>query len=167
VAFKVNMSENEAKSEAREALPSGRYHFKFTDMSVEYTKETAKNPNKPYFNFELTVQDSPGPWLKFAGRKDWCNAMLFEPALYTISQILKALGYPVSQGELEIPDDPSFYLTKDIIGIRAPDRKQTVDDGTGKMVPRIQLSGFKQYIATDGSSPAVSGPTSGGGSVLP
>jgi hypothetical protein len=168
MAFTVNMTDQEAKSADREPLPVGKYHFKITDMDVQYTKDTAKNPNMPYFAFEFTVQDTPGPWQKFAGRKDWTNAMLFDGALYTISQILKALGYPVPEGggSFDIPDARESYIGKDIMGRRAPDRKQMVDDGTGKMVPRIQLAGFSKYKGeqtAQGDSPN----TPAGSSVLP
>jgi hypothetical protein len=169
VAFKVNISEQEAKSADREALPAGKFHFKITDMSLEHTKVTAKNPNMPYFNFEFTVQDSPGPWQQYAGRKDFTNAMLFPNALYTISQILKALDYPVPQGgELEIPDAPEFYLGKDIMGRRGTNQKDKVDDGTGKMILRVQLRGFSKFGPNEtGGAVVTSGSPTGAGSVLP
>jgi hypothetical protein len=159
--IRVNMSEQEAKSADREPLPVGKFHFKFTDMELRQTSAEAKNPNKPYFNFELTVQDSAGPWQKYAGRKDWTNAMLFEPALYTISQILKALGYPVPEGggAFDIPDEREAYIGKDIMGRRAPDRKQTNDDGS----PRIQIQGFSKW----GGVGQVATPSGTAASVLP
>src|SRR6266566_4010451 len=83
----VDMSAEEAKSQDREPLPVGKFHYKITDMDMVQVRE-GKNQGKPYFNFEFTVQDG-----KYAERKDWTNAMLFEGALYTIAQILKALGH--------------------------------------------------------------------------
>jgi hypothetical protein len=168
MAFKVNMTDKESASQDREQLPAGKFHFKITDMSLEQTKITAKNPNKPYFNFEFTVQDSPGPWQKYAGRKDFTNAMLFNGALYTISQILKALGHPVPEGggEFEIPDAPEFYLGKDIMGRRGTNQKDKVDDGTGKMILRVQLRGFSKYDP-NGAGSVTSAAPAGANSVLP
>ncbi len=118
-SIRVNMSDKEAASVDREPLPSGKYHLKITDVELTYTKETAKNPNKPYLSFEFTVQDG-----KYAGRKDWTNAMCFDNALYTISQILKALDKAIdpSGGQVDIPIAREFYIGKDLWGRRAPDR---------------------------------------------
>lgn len=148
-SIRVNMSGKEASSADREPLPSGKYHYKITDVELTYTKETAKNPHKPYLSFEFTVQDG-----KYAGRKDWTNAMCFEGALYTISQILKALGHNInpSGGEIDIPIAREFYIGKDIWGRRAPDRTQKNEDGTA----RVQLAGFSKY--TTGSSTTTEAP---------
>jgi hypothetical protein len=140
-SIRVNMSDKEASSVDREPLPSGKYHYKITDVELTYTKETAKHPNAPYLAFELTVQDG-----KYASRKDWTNAMCFDGALYTISQILKALGAPIDPngGEVNIPISREFYVGKDIWGRRAPDRGQNAQkDEEGR--PRIQLQGFAKY----------------------
>jgi hypothetical protein len=167
MGIKVNMSDQEAASADREPLPVGKFHYKITDMELTYTKDTAKHPNQPYFAFELTVQDTPGPWQKYAGRKDWTNAMLFEPALYTISQILKALGVNVQPGELDIPDAREFYIGKDIMGRRAPDRKQTIDGPDGKPVARVQLAGFSKYQGAQTAQGDTPAQASSGAGVLP
>lgn len=147
--FRVVMSDKEAASVDREPLPAGKYHLVFTDMSIERTKATAKNANKPYINFEFTVQDG-----KYAGRKCWTNAMCFEPALYTISQILKALGMPIdpSGGEVVIPNKRDFYISKHIWGRMSPNKNNMQDDGTGRQVPRIELMGFSQYVTGESAS---------------
>lgn len=179
MGIRVNVSDQEAKSQDREPLPKGKFHYKFTDMEVMFVKETGadgspnKNAGKPYLNLELTVQDGP-----FSGRKDWTNAMCFEGALYTISQILKALGYdfPINSqgkavgGELDIPDDPSFYIGKDIWGrrdiSRGKDKKPILDD-SGE--PRIQLQGFSRYVTGQAgtSQPALDTPEKASAGVLP
>lgn len=156
MGIRVNVSEQEAKSQDREPLPKGKFHYKFTDMEIMFVKDTGadgspnKNAGKPYLNLELTVQDGP-----FSGRKDWVNMMCFEGALYTASQILKALDYdlPINSqgkaigGEIDIPDDRDFYVGKDIWGrrdvSRGKDKKPQLDD-SGE--PRIQIQGFSKYV---------------------
>jgi hypothetical protein len=166
--IRVNMSAEEAKSEARLDLPAGKFHLKITDMEIKFTSQAAKNAGKPYINFEFTIQDG-----QYAGKKDWTNAMCFEPALYTISQILKALGMKVTAGALTIPDAREFYIGKDIWGIRRLNKKNKNADG--EVEPRIELTGFVAYeggqsTPTGGGSAgpgAASSTTSAKASVLP
>jgi hypothetical protein len=167
--IRVNMSAEEAKSEARMDLPAGKFHLKITDMEIKFTSQAAKNAGKPFINFEFTIQDG-----QYSGRKDWTNAMCFSPALYTISQICKALGMNINPtgGEFVIPDAREFYVGKDLWGIRRLNKKNKNADG--EVEPRIELSGFLKY---DGGSSEVTGTagakvtagTGGGGksSVLP
>jgi hypothetical protein len=166
--IRVNMSAEEAKSEARIDLPAGRFHLKITDMDIKFTSDKAKNAGKPFINFEFTIQDG-----QYAGKKDWTNAMCFEPALYTISQILKSLGMKVTAGALTIPDAREFYIGKDIWGIRRLNKKNKNADG--EIEPRIELTGFAPYeggasTPTGGASSApgvASSTTSAKASVLP
>jgi len=92
--FRVNMTEEEAASEGRDLtpLPSGKYLLAITGVKVK----TVTNPPKPgkpdnrgkyYFAMEFTIQDGD-----HEGRKTWSNVMLFDGALYTAVQMLKALG---------------------------------------------------------------------------
>ncbi len=167
--FRVNMSDQEAKSADREPLPGGKFHYKITDMDIMAVKDTNangdpnKNAGKPYINFEFTVQDGP-----YAGRNDWTNAMCFEGALYTISQICKALGMNVVPDKpFVIPRDRKFYIGKDIWGRRGTARNDKNEDGS----PRIQLRGFSEYKG--GTSEVAKGAkattkqTASSGSVLP
>jgi hypothetical protein len=172
--IRVNISDKESASQDREPLPVGKYHFKITDMEIAFVKELNgqgspnKNAGKPYINFEFTVQDG-----KYTGRKDWTNAMCFEGALYTISQILKALDHPVpmgsdgkpKSGELVIPDKSQFYIGKDLWGRRGTNDKDRNPDGT----LRIQLRGFSKYeggVSSSDATPAAKQSVSAG-SVLP
>jgi len=157
VAIRVNMTGQEAASTDREPLPAGKYHLKITDMELTYTKETAKNPNKPMFNFEFTVQDG-----KYAERKCWTNACLFDGALYTISQILKALGHELNPngGDIDVPDERKFYIGKDLWGRVGPNKKNLDDEGK----PKLELRGFSKY---EGGESAVTAGAAAGASVLP
>jgi hypothetical protein len=84
--------------------------------------------------FEFTVQDSPYTQVpnhessEYVNRKDFVNACLWEGALYTIVGILKALGEYEnsldSSGNLDVPTEPEFYLTKELYVRRAVNRKQ-------------------------------------------
>lgn len=162
--IRVNMTDQEAKSADREPLPKGKFHLKITDMDMNFVADPAsKNQGKPYINFEFTVQDG-----KYEGRKDWTNAMCFEGALYTISQILKAIGMDVSPNEqFDIPDEREFYIGKDLWGRRdyqKDKQKRIVKDDAGE--PRIQLQGFSKYEGGTSVAADVKAPQPAG-SVLP
>jgi hypothetical protein len=90
--LRVNISEKEGESEGRifEPLPGGTYVLAVTDGSVAFCGPNSKNPGKPYWRLETTVQTGP-----HEGRKLFTNVMLFEGALYTFVQLMKALGRPV------------------------------------------------------------------------
>lgn len=89
--IRINLSDKEATSESRDIapLPNGKYLMAVTEITEEECGPNSKNPGKPYYNLELTVQDG-----EYEDRKVFTNAMLFEGALYTIVQILKALDVP-------------------------------------------------------------------------
>jgi hypothetical protein len=165
MGIRVNLSDEEARSQDREPLPAGKFHYKITDMEVMFVKPGGKNEGKPYINFEFTVQDG-----KYAARKDWTNAMCFDGALYTISQILKALDFSIpvgpdgraTGGALTVPDSREFYIGRDIWGRRGTSKNDKNDDGS----PRIQLRGFSKY---EGGTSEAAGATASKGpqSVLP
>jgi hypothetical protein len=87
--LRVNFSEQEAASEAREytPVPSGKYPCYITDYETKFST-SQKNNGKPYWSLTLTVQDGN----QYAGRKFFANVMLFDGALYSLSQLCKALG---------------------------------------------------------------------------
>jgi hypothetical protein len=107
--MRVNFTDAEAKSEALKPIPAGEYHVKLTDVSLETCGPTSKNPGKPYWGLVFTVQDGP-----HEGRRVRTNAMLFSPALYTLSQLLKASGFDIQAGEFELPD-PETLITNDYL----------------------------------------------------
>jgi len=162
--IRVNMTEQEAKSTDREPLPQGKFHYVITEMEIMFVKEMGadgpnKNAGKPYINFEFTVQDG-----KYATRKDWTNAMCFDGALYTISQILKALGMEVpAEGNFKIPSQRDFYIGKHIWGRRGTNKNDRNDDGT----LRIQLRGFSKYDGGTSTADATPASRPAAASVLP
>lgn len=115
--LRVNFSDKEATSAALDPIPRGEYHVKITDVETRYSK-SEKNEGKPYWAIEFTVQEGP-----YSDRKVWTNCMLFEGALYTLSQLMKALGYDVSEGESEVPDGDDL-ISRDVI-VRVTIRPET------------------------------------------
>lgn len=143
--FRVNFSDKEASSEGRgvDLLPRGNYHVKVTDGSIEQSK-SEKNFGKPYYNLELTIQSGP-----HAGRKLFTNAMLFEGALYTITQIMKAMGINVTPGEMIVPTIDEIVGHDFVVGV-IKQGKRTVGDQ--EYDERNDVKGFMTY--TPDFSPA-------------
>jgi hypothetical protein len=133
MGIKVNMSDKEASSAPREPLPNGKYLVCWSDGSLAFSK-SEKNNGKPYYSAELTVQDG-----KYEGRKIFTNVMCFEGALYSMSQIIKALGYAIgSDGSFmidghdanEIPELDWFIGRSFVVSVKTtPERTDKV---TGK-----------------------------------
>jgi len=166
VGIKVNVSEQESTSGDRsfDSLPIGRYHVAITAVDL-LESESENNYGKPMLNFEFTIQDTPGTWQKFANRKDWINACLWDGALYTIVGILKALpsqkgkknayednmkptnktddeGKPVY--ELDIPTEPEYYEGQELIIRRGKNKKQ-VEKFPDMPERHVEIRGFGMY----------------------
>lgn len=102
-ALYIDFSSEEAASESRdfEPLPSGKYLMSIADVTLKES-QSEKNPGKPFYAVEFdVVEDRSGG--QYRNRKAWTNAMLFKPALFTITHIMKALGYEVNEGRMRIP----------------------------------------------------------------
>ena len=161
--FRVNFSDKEASSEGRSAelMPRGNYHVIVTDGSIEECGPTSKNPGKPYYKIECVIQTGP-----HAGRKLFTNAMLFEGALYTITQIMKSMGISVSAGEMVIP------TLEEIIGndfICAVVKKGESKGADGKEYDaKNEIASFMKYDASQVSNiPAGGAKKSGATSLMP
>lgn len=151
-ALYIDFSSDEAASESRdfEPLPTGKYLVTITDVSLKES-QSAKNPGKPFYAFEFTVtEDKAGG--KYRDRKTWTNAMLFRPALFTITHIMKALGMPVSEGRMRIPT-PDELIGK-VLVIGGVKMGETTDkqDPSKKYPPKFEpKSFFSQGTWTGGS----------------
>jgi hypothetical protein len=100
----INVTGKEASSAPMEPVPGGKYLVTVTDAELRESK-SAKNKGKPFAALELTITETGSDAHdKYAGRKMWANVMLFEGALYSAVQILKALGQNVDEGEMEFPE---------------------------------------------------------------
>ena len=161
MTLKVNFSDQEASSEARsfDPLPTGAYYCRITDVEDRECGPESKNPGKPYWSIEFTIQDGP-----HEGRKVWTNCMLFNGALYTLAQLLKATGNEKALQTGNIPDGESFVSKEVLINVKKQrDTYAEQRDGDGEVQWKNEVKGIKAY---DGASPAGK-VKSGAGSLLP
>src|SRR6185503_1735600 len=133
----VNISSQEAESTSLDVLPSGKYLCNIVEGSVEEVKPGKKNVGKPYWKLRFVVQEG-----KFAGRSIYGTVMLFEGALYSLSQIMKALGYDVTAGDITVPDVEE--LEGKTIVVRGQKKPASTDPDTGRDMPeRFEVKGYQ------------------------
>jgi len=155
--LKVNFSQDEAESKVREIPPSGTYLCNVVEISIKEVKPGSPNAGKPFWNIRFVVQDG-----RYAGSSIFSNVMLFSTeksgTLSQLSQFLKALGYTITQGEFEIPDDEELQgKSLMVTGRKVP----AGTDKNGKdFNEQFRVSGFKMADAA-GSK------VSGNSSILP
>lgn len=149
MGLKVNFSQNEAESTAREVPPTGAYPVAIVDVETREVKPGSPNVGKPYWSIRFVIQEGN----KYEGGSMFANIMLFSTdksgTLSTLAQFLKALGYDISEGEFELPDNDEIQgRTLTVIGrklLAGPDKK------TGKdLNERFQINAYKKL---DGSAP--------------
>lgn len=165
--LRVNFSDEEASSEARsfDPLPSGQYYVRVTDIELKECGSESKNSGKPYWALEFTVQDG-----EYENRKLWTNAMLFDGALYTTAQLLKATGFPKALETGIIPDADDIISKECVVVVKKMrDAYREQRDGDGAPQWKNEVKGIKAF---DGTSPSpkkgASGTVSAGaGSLLP
>ena len=165
MSFKINFSEQEASSEALDftPVPTGKYECRVTDIELRECGPNSKNPGKPYWAIEFTVQDG-----EFENRKFWTNAMLFEGALYTTAQLLKATGYAhmVRPGEIELPDAEDIISKPVLLNVRrVRDTYAEERDGDGEVQWKNEVKGILPSATNPAGTTAVK--KSGKGSILP
>jgi hypothetical protein len=157
MSLHVNFSEDEAKSEAQggELIPRGEYLVRITDGELRESK-SEKNAGKPYYNLEFTIQDG-----KYQGRKLWTNVMLFQPALYSLSQLMKAIGIQVRAGtQMEVPTIEEL-MSKEVV---VTTKVKPADD---KYDARTEVNGIKPANAMSGTGPGAKQGAGRQGSLLP
>ena len=162
--FKVNFSDDEASSEARtfEAMPTGEYYVRVTDVEDAECGPNSKNPGKPYYKVEFTVQDGP-----HEDRKLWANAMLFNGALYTIAQLMKATGFEKELAKGDIPEGEKFVSKECIVVVkRQLDTYAMERDDDGVKQYKNEVKGIKKYEGVSPTSKST-GVKAGSGSLLP
>jgi hypothetical protein len=108
--LRVNFSQAEAEAESLPDLPAGRYLVAITEVKIKRST-SVKNPGKPYYNLTYTIQEG-----KYKNRKLYDNVMLFDGALYSYTQLAKALGNSVTAGNSNVlqPQDlmGSIFVAK-------------------------------------------------------
>jgi hypothetical protein len=160
----VNFSDKEATSESRdvEPLPTGKYLVVVDECELTECGPESKNPGKYYYKFRFSVVADKRGGL-YIDRKCWSNAMLFSPALYTISHILKACGIVPKPGEFEIPE-ADWFLGKELMigGVLKGEEKSK--DGTKTYSPKFEPKSFfspdKWEMTTTPGAPKTAGKTS-------
>jgi len=161
VGLKVTVSDQEASSGDREGLPVGKYHCAITDVRLD-SPSSGDNIGKPMLVFEFTIQDSelnqPAKLNEFKNRKQYVNACVWEGALYTIVGILKAMGkYEENvdeSGELDVPDDPDYYIGEQMFVRRATNNKQRqkFPDNPDYWIQASGFSALKSKVGASSSS---------------
>jgi hypothetical protein len=150
--LKVNFTDQEANSTVREIPPSGEYLVAITDGEMKEVKPGRKNTGKPFWQLRMVIQDGP-----YAGSSLIASVMLFDGALYSLGQIMKALGYDTQSGDFIVPDlDDIIGKNVNVKGYKKP--ATTLPDGT-ELSERFEVKGFKP--------PTRSGTKSGDSSLLP
>ena len=161
MALKVNFSEQESSSEALsfDPVPTGKYYARVTDITEKECGPESKNPGKPYWAVEFTVQDG-----EFERRKLWANIMLFEGALYSLVQLLKATGKTEALTSGIVPDADDFISAEVMLNVRKlRDAYAEARDGDGEAQWKNEVKGILPYANAAGI-PAKKG---GKGSLLP
>jgi hypothetical protein len=156
--IRVNFSDEEAGSEARsfDALPSGSYDVYITEIETRECGPQSKNPGKHYWNVMFTVDGGPHD-----GRVLFTNVMLFDGALYSLAQLLKATGHADALETGNVPGPDAFIGERVTVNIRKQkDTYKMEKEGTDEVLWKNEVKGIKAVKDAGGSS-------SGGGSLLP
>lgn len=107
MALRLNLSDNEAKSTAREftVLPTGTYICNIVEIKQEEVKPGSQNAGKPYWNVLFVVDQGS----EYDGRRIYTNLMLFEGAAFLVKQLVEVLFPEMLEGnQLTIPDADAF-----------------------------------------------------------
>jgi hypothetical protein len=173
--IRINLTSKEASAGPQDPVPNGQYLVAVTDCEQTECGEESKNPGKPYYKVEFTVQEGP-----YEGRKIWTNAMLFSGALYTIVNMLKAVGIDVDKDsgffqvegfdDCTVPD-PDWWIARQMVvktkvqkggykkGEKAPDGERYDD--------KSEVKGFYPASSWKGVPTAQAAVSTGAVSLLP
>jgi hypothetical protein len=176
--LRVDFSSKEASSEAREfdALPRGFYPVYIEQVSISKCGPNAKpeNRGKPFYNLQLRVDGDGDFWAN--NRVLFDSAMLFSGALYTITQIMKAMGIEVDEGNNRIPSPDELEGQRFIVSVaKEVDKYKMEKEGIPTSEPVFKNT-VKSYwpedadkkLATEPKKGTASGTvTSSGDSLLP
>jgi hypothetical protein len=135
--LKVNFTNEEATSKVREVPPSGEYLVNITDGKIKYVKPGKPNVGKPFWQLTLVIQEGA-----YAGTSLLSSIMLFDGSLYTLAQLMRALGYDPNAGDFTVPPLEKLLGESVVVkGFKQPAR--TLDDGT-ELSERFEVKGFKK-----------------------
>lgn len=135
--LKVNFSSEEAGSSVREIPPTGEYTVNVTDGERKEVKPGRKNVGKPFWQLKMVIQTGPYDGVSLMG-----SIMLFDGALYSFAQLMKALGYDITAGDFVVPElDDIIGKTVNVRGQKMPSK--TLEDGT-ELNERFEIKGYKK-----------------------
>lgn len=170
----VNVSKKESEAASFEDLPVGKFQMVISDVELRESK-SEKNKGKPMYAIEFTIAETGDEnHDKYAGRKAWTNACLWDGALYTIINIMKALDMPVDEGQLEIPAIDELVSQELIVRIGRTGEQKVTDPNTGEIKTyeaKNEPKGFFKIGTTEIKVPkqgvGAGAASSGGQSILP
>lgn len=112
---------------------------------------------------EFTIQEG-----EYEGRKVWTNAMLFDGALYTVAQILKATGFENALLTGELPEaDDLISAEVDVVVKKQRDTYAEERDGDGEVQWKNEVKGIKAPSTLSAANGGSSKAKKGSGSILP
>lgn len=87
----VTVNFSETSSSDFDIVPAGKYHAKVTGGEMKESGPNANNPGAQYINWEFTIQEGAQE-----GRKAWTNTSLLPHALFSLKNLLSAVGFETS-----------------------------------------------------------------------
>jgi len=138
--LRVNLSAQEAEAESFPDLVVGKYRVAIFKIQVQRSK-SEKNFGKPMYNVTYKVQDGQHKGAQIFGDY-WC---LWEGAMYTYVQAVKALGYPVAQGSVKIVPPRELQGKTLIVKLGMGKSNTVVDKVSGETKTyeaRLQVKGY-------------------------
>ncbi len=139
--LRVNFSQQEAESKALDfsPLPAGKYRATVFDVKNERCGPNSKNPGKPMWNVQFRIADGQN----YDNRRVFTRAMLFEGALYTTSQLLKATGHGDAIESGNIPAGHTLVGSEVVITLsRQVDKYAMEQQGTSDKIYKNEVKGI-------------------------
>jgi hypothetical protein len=150
MGFKVNVSEQENKAGERKVLPAGKYRCAITEVEQKASKSDA-NYGKDMLYFYMTVQDGV-----YADQQLGVNACCWSGALYTIVNLLKAIGEydncKDASGQLDIPSEQEFYLGRELMVRQGINPKAKKENPTDDPDSWLEVRGFAPIESGEAAS---------------
>jgi hypothetical protein len=135
--LKVNFSSEEAGSSVREIPPTGEYTVAIVDGELKEVKPGRKNTGKPFWQVRVVIQEGQYDGVTLIG-----SIMLFDGALYSFAQLMKALDYDINAGDFVVPElDDIIGKIVNVRGQKMPPR--TLPDGQ-ELSERFEIKGYKK-----------------------
>lgn len=133
--LKVNFTGEEAESKVYVVPPSGSYLCNIVEATDEVVRPNKKNTGKPYWRLRMVIQDGP-----HSGTSLFGAVMLFDGALYSLAQLMKAFGQDIGSGEFVVPETDTLVGRQVVArGVKRP--AKTDPDGND-LPERFEVKGY-------------------------